>query len=395
MKLFDDITRNDNRPAHYAEPSFDYLNQSARPECERMRNLLEQWFGHIPSEVQLELRSRFRDKDDRQHTSAFFELHLHELLFRLGFDTEFHPQMEGERTHPDFMVLKGGEPLFYLEATLAALSDTETATEARENQVYDTLNRMKSPNFFIGLKVHGAPETSPPGRMIRSFLERRLAELDPDEVAKQFTRSGRLALLSWNWEHEGWRITFFPIPKSPSARGKPGARPIGLKTQEWSLLTPHIGIRDSIRDKASKYGRLDLPYVVAINVIDEFGAEDIDINNALFGEEQDTFVFRGNDSIEQMPGRKPNGAWYGPNGPQNKRVSAALIAVNLYPWSIAKVTPILWHNPWANYMVPKDVWSLPQLVPDFKNNQLVKRDGKNSWESLGLYPNWPNTCKDV
>ncbi|GAH72403.1 unnamed protein product, partial [marine sediment metagenome] len=115
----------------------------------------------------------------------------------------------------------------------------------------------------------------------------------------------------------------------------------------------------------------------------EFGVDDIDISNALFGEEQVTIIFHRNNVIGQKPNRKPNGAWYGPNGPQNKRVSAALIAVNLYPWSIAKVTPILWHNPWASCPLATDTWPLPQLVSG-ENNKLVKCKGKNGRE----LPKW-------
>jgi hypothetical protein len=395
MELFDDISRKDRGSANYSKSRFDYLNRSARPESERVRNLLEEWFAHIPSEVQLKLWSDFRSKDDRQHTSAFFELYLHELLFRLKFDIDFHPTIEGESTHPDFMVSKSGEQLFYLEAALTGLSNTEVATKARENRVYDSLNKMKSPNFFIGLRVRGAPATSPPDKKIRDSLESRLADLDPDEVAEQLKRGNLEALPSWDLEYEGWRITFIAIPKSPADRGKPGVRPIGVQIPEVIFHTPHIGIRDSIRSKASKYGELDLPYVVAINIIDEFDVDDIDISNALFGEERVTVVFDKNDSTKQHLGRKPNGAWYGPNGPHNQRVSAVLIAVNLRPWSIAKVTPILWHNPWAIYPLSQDVLSLPQLVPDSVDNQLVKRGGKSSWQLLELYPNWPKTCKDI
>jgi len=388
-KLFDEINRDYTGPALYAEPRFDYLNRSARLECERIRNRLEQWFKYFPSEAQDELRARFRSKDDRQHLAAFFELYLHELFFKSGFNVEIHPTVSDRTTHPDFKVLKDGKPLFYLEATLAALSDMDTSAKARENQVYDTLNRMDSPNFFIVVKINGAPTTNPQGAKIRKFLEEKLSNLDPDMIAKQFEQGGLGVLPHWDLEHDGWQITFFPIPKKPEARGKPGVRPIGLKMQGVRLLTPHVGIRKSIQDKATKYGKLDLPYIVAINVIDEFGADDIDISNALFGEGQFTVIFRGNELIEQRSGQKPNGAWYGPEGPRNRRVSAALVTVNLSPWNIAKITPSLWHNPWANYTLTSDIWLLPQLIPDFKKNQLYKHGGKNSWQILGLNPDWP------
>jgi len=66
------------------------------------------------------------------------------LLSKSGFCVEIHPVVSNKATHPDFNVLNDGKPLFYLEATLAALSDEDTSAKARENQVYDTLNRMKN-----------------------------------------------------------------------------------------------------------------------------------------------------------------------------------------------------------------------------------------------------------
>ncbi|MBL7074300.1 hypothetical protein ISS37_03560 [candidate division KSB1 bacterium] len=389
MKLFDDIARNEIRPTNYTEPRFDYLNQSARLEYEKIRNLLEQWFELFPFEAQSELRSRLRSKDDRQHLSAFFELYLYELLSQSGFCVKVHPNIEDQKTHPDFSVLKGGKPQFYLEATLSSSSETKKSATARENRVYDVINKMDSPNFFIGIRVRGTPATPPPGNKIRRFLEAKLAKLDPDEIAKRFKVDGFKAIPSWTWKHDSWQITFHPIPKLASARGKPGVLPIGMLTQGPYLDAPYIGLRESIKNKATKYGNLNLPYVVAINVINDFGTDDIDINKALFGKEQVKIIFRENNLIDQQLGRKPNGAWYGPNGPKNRRVSAALIAVNLFPWRIAKVTPILWHNPWANYPLSPDNWPSPQLVPNFKNNQIEKRDGKSGLQMLRLYPNWP------
>lgn len=389
-KLFNKMNRDFTGPKLYAESIFDYLNRSARLEYKRIRTLLEQWFERFSSEVQDELRERIRSKDDRQLLGAFYELYLHELLSKLGFSVEIHPTVSNRATHPDFRVLKDGKPLFYLEATLAALSDTDTSAKAREKQVYDTLNRMKSPDFFIGVKVRGAPTTNPPGAKMRSFLENKLSNLDPDVVTKQFDQGGLEALPSWNWKYNDWQITFSLIPKKPEARGKHGVRPIGLQMQDVRWHTPHIRIRESIQDKATKYGELDLPYIVAINITDEFGVDEIDICNALFGEEQITIILHRNNVIGQKPNRKPNGAWYGPSGLRNRRVSAALIADNLYPWSIAKVTPILWHNPWTNRPLTLDTLLLPQLFSG-ENNQLEKLKGKNGRELLGLNPNWPRT----
>lgn len=302
-----------------------------------------------------------------------------------------HPNVDKGAGKIDFRALRDGKPLFYLEATLAAQSDEEKANKARENQVYEALNGVNSPNFFIGVEVQGAPTSPPPARKMKRFLERQLASLDPDEVANQYSQGGGRAVPSWLWEHDGWQIRFFPIAKSKSARGKTGVRSLGVKMRGMAEVFSHIKIRESIRDKASRYGGVDLPYIVAINVIDDFIVDDIDISNALFGEEQVTYKLHKDGRVKPYPGRQPNGAWYGRNGPQNQRVSAALIAVNLKPPTIARETPVLWHNPWALSPLSLDMWHLAQLNPDFKNNRLVKRDGKSGWQLLGLDPDWPTS----
>ncbi|RLB00254.1 MAG: hypothetical protein DRG83_11805, partial [Deltaproteobacteria bacterium] len=336
---------------------------------------------------QADLKGRFRSKDDRIHLSAFFELYLHALLLKAGFTVEVEPPARDKPTRPDYKVVKNGKPIFYLEATLVSWSDEEGSVRAREHQVYDILNKMNSPNFFIGIKVHSVSNVSPPAAKIRQFVKHKLDELDPDRIMEQYNKYGIEALPHWDWKRDGWHITVYPIPKKPKARGKSGVRPIGIQTC-IRFITPHVRIREAIRDKATKYGRLDLPYIVAINIVDIFGADEDDIIRALFGEKQYTLTLCGNKKVAEIK-LKPNGVWYGPNGPRNRRVSGVLIAVRLYPERIAKVTPVLWHNPWAYYQLSPNVWPLPQLAWD-PTVKLAKYSGRDAWQLLGLHPNWPN-----
>ena len=390
LRLFDEIDRADTGPARYSEPSFDCLNRSGRRPMERVRDLLEKWFDRFPDHAKAELRARFRSSNDHQHFGAFFELYLHELLLSLGFTVELHPTpAETETTHPDYLVLRPGKKVFYVEATIAGMSEEEAAAKARESVVYDALDRMKSPNFFLLIRLRGSPSTPPPGGRMRRFLERELAKLDPDEVATRYETGGYGALPAWHCEHEGWRLTFRAWPKSPNARGKPGVRPIGMRFYEPRWIGTHLGVRNSIGSKATKYGDLDLPFVVAVNVIDP-DCDETEISNGLFGHENVTFVQDVDGRVVgSYLGRNPDGAWYGPSGPQSTRVSGALMAVGLSPWTIAKVTPTLWHNPWTKAPLASDIWSLPQLVPDREKEQMKKCEGLNAAEVFNLGPSWP------
>jgi hypothetical protein len=226
MALFDDVTRSDQRPARDHEPLFDYYNTSGRRSVDGIRTILETWFQRIPESAKTELRARFRSHTDSQHQSAFLEIYLHELLWCMGFPVTPHPNLPGDvRTHPDFIVLLGAMPCFYLEATLALPSGNETAENARIAQVYDTLNAMESPNFFLAIRLRGAPAIPPPERVCAA-TSRWLSGLDPEILRQTLDTVGLDALPSYGWSHDGWDLSFLPIAK-PLCEGSKVFVPLG------------------------------------------------------------------------------------------------------------------------------------------------------------------------
>ena len=240
VTLFDQIERQGTGPRLYAQPDFDYLNRSARPEVEVIRQTLEDWFSRYPATHRQELRAQFRS-DNHQHRSAHFELVLHESLLRLGVAVEVHPQIQGTNRRPDFVATSPNGAKWYVEAVLATnQTREEAAAEARKNQVYDAINQLNSPDFFIGIDPIGSPETPPSGQHIRAFLTERLVGLNRDEIAALLERPdvpGFEGLPRWRYEHDGWTIDFFPLPKSDALRGRAGVRPIGLEFGAFQLCT--------------------------------------------------------------------------------------------------------------------------------------------------------------
>jgi len=387
--LFDDIKRNHKRPRGHNEPLYEYINLSSRPEQESIRNLLEKWFSNYPKDAQSEFIARFRSCDDIQHRSAFFELYLHALIKKLGYKIEVHPYVPDQSTHPEFLVLRNSNPCFYLEATLASGSSEERSADKRENVVYETIDKMNSPNFFIGVKVQGSPDTPPPGRKWRVILERWVSKLDPDKIGEKLESGGLEDLPNILLNHDGWNVTFQAIPKSPNARGKKGIRPIGLRFFGFHKCNEDEWIKNSIKEKATKYGDLNLPYIIAINVISIFGNDDHMVMDALFGKEGVTFFRRPNGGSDYKLTRAPNGAFRGPKGPQNTRVSGIIICNNLLWGDISKINPTLWHNPWASSPLNQDLWVLPQYVPNSNKSRIELKEGKIVTEIFGLPENWP------
>jgi hypothetical protein len=79
--LFDATARSDATPARHDEERFAFLNRSASRYFGYVRELMEEWFSHVPAEAQADLRGALR-ADDRQSESAFWELYLHEAYLR-------------------------------------------------------------------------------------------------------------------------------------------------------------------------------------------------------------------------------------------------------------------------------------------------------------------------
>ena len=277
------------RPKRYGEAIYAYYRDSERPGVAAIRNLLEEWFLEIPPNERQDLQQRFRSPIERHHRSAVFELYLHHFLLRCGFQIEFHPDIPGVTTHPDFLVSRDGQALFYLEAIAVSNSAREEADTNRMNQVYDVLNNLQSPDFYLGMRLEGAPETQPTGARLRGELARWLATLDREAIRQSFLEERYEDVPTYEWNHDGWRILFEPMPKGDEARGNTSVRPIGMAMpMRARQLTLDESLKDGVAAK-DRYGRVALPLVVAIQVVDEFRIAKIDVMNGLFGPEAITF----------------------------------------------------------------------------------------------------------
>jgi len=386
MTLFDpDAESIGLRAMQYAEPIFNYYNRSTRASVIRIRELLEDWFAAYPNEASEDLRQRFRSPIAGQHRGAFFELYLHRLVTRVGYVVEIHPEIEDEDTHPDFELLKNGMRQFYLEATITADSKEKIAQQQRADQVYDALNRLRSPDFFLTIRVRGAPATPPPGARLRSRLERWLEGMNWDEIAQLCERGGFDALPTFPWEHDGWSLLIQPWPKAPEQRGSQDIRPVAL-TMPTTVrqLTLNEDIRNAVEVK-NKYGELEVPLVVAINVTDEFRPDKTDVMNGLLG--QETVIF-GPGPARPGP-RNPDGAWYGPRGARNTTVSAVLVFPGLTAWNMGQTIPWLVHNPWARVGLPSDALPFPQYVANHEDHTMVDKPGVPPYSFLHLQQPWP------
>jgi hypothetical protein len=106
--LFDDKIRSLEGPADYNADIFTYYNESARPEMDNVRKLLESWFSEYPDKEKQELKSRFK----ATFNPTFYELYIYMLFKRLGYSLAIHPEVPGTQKRPDYLATRDGQSLY-------------------------------------------------------------------------------------------------------------------------------------------------------------------------------------------------------------------------------------------------------------------------------------------
>lgn len=382
--LFLKKTRTDSRYQSHIEGEYEFLDRSSRAEISKVRVFLNYWLSKMPQDGAQQLISRMKSRDRRSFESASFEIALFAILSGLGCKVEIHPNLKnGSIKRPDFHATTPDGEEFYVEAVLASEFDTsEMAAEKRKNVLLQAIEKVDSPNFFIGVDSEGSPNTPPPGKALRRVLSKWLSKLNPDDVIREYEARGSDALPVLEWQYEDWKIEFQAIPIKPEKRGQ-GQRVIGLHSEEGRLTNSWEPIRDAILFKGGRYGELSKPYVVAVNV-DSYTLDRIDEIQALFGQERFTFC---HGSQEFRKHRAPNGAWIGPNGPRYTRVTGAWLFGNLNPYNMVSRMNNLYVNPHSAMPIPKALMHLNHSI--VSNERILWIDGRPLWDLLGLNPSWP------
>ena len=253
--LFDNFQRTEDRFPRRSEQWFDYLNISAKPDIASTREILETWVARYPEKDRVDLIGRLRS-DNINHHSAFYEMLLHEVFFQRSCILAPHPNAPNSSYHPDFLVKTKNGDGFYLEAIVARdESKAELAIKNRMNVVYDLLNEIELPNYYLKIICPFPPNVSPSVNKIKAFLKKVLEEVNqsPEKV-----QPGK----KWIFKDGDYEIPFGLIPRS-----KPGKNAIGITSERTrSGFGDHLRfVMQAIISKAQKYGRLDLPYVIAVN----------------------------------------------------------------------------------------------------------------------------------
>jgi hypothetical protein len=337
-RIFEPGERTNARPMRHTENLYDHLSRRGGPGWDNVRALVDDWFARVPetpapSKGRLDLLAKLRSRKSDTWMAGFWELYLHESLRRAGYEVEIEPEIEGSSKHPDFFARGHGHE-FYVEAVVVT-AGPETRQERRRAHLYDYLNDHPHQNFFIGLEIEREGTIDVPMRNLVRDATRWLDSLDPDATTLDD---------SVGWQGNGWLLRLRPAAKKPEARMIPSETLIGIYPMQSGSVDISARIRNALRSKASRYGRLNRPYLVALTASTIF-ADDYNIAQALLGPEVVQFSPSHPESSTLVRAR--DGLLMRRNGPQNKRVSGFVFAWNVSPTTLMHVRPQLWLNPWA------------------------------------------------
>lgn len=359
MNIFDATARHDCSPCAHGESTFQFLNRVDSQPFAAVRDELQRWLDRVPTDAQPDLRSRLRSHLERHFLAAFWELYLHEVFHRLGFEVVLHPNITSTKARPDFL-MHGAEGSCYLEAKVLFASDLGSAAARHEETIRDTLDRVHTENFTLCLRVLSRGGSPLAVARHRPAIEKWLAALDPDDVHDCLidvehdeeigARVG--SDLRFDIVDAGWHLRLEPIPRVPDGRGMPG-RAIGIfwpydDDEPIDDITP---LRRALERKAGHYGTLDYPLVVAV-LIDASFSEDNDVEAALYGTRAISYTerLRPTDQARARWVRLADGLYRDERGPRRRDLSAVLSAHGLQPSSVASsefAGIVTWHHPWA------------------------------------------------
>ena len=367
-------------PAGAREPTSAFLARAAGAPWERVRATLEQWVTRLPADARPAVVGQLRSRDDRQFKSALWELYVHEALLHAGFTVEVHPSLTRTTSKPDFLARRAGVDC-YVECVVAFGSDADFSALNRVNDVYDTLDKARSPNFFLELAVIEEGPAPLAAAKHRKRIEHWLEGLDPDELDDRLAATGEVGAL-YPIREDGWHLEVVPHPKPVEDRGVTGLRPIGSFAPAVpgpiDDITP---IRRELTGKSRKYGRVAAPFVVAL-MVDRSFADNRDVASALYGTKA---VVNGPGGARWI--RRSDGFFRRATGDLHDHVSAVLCAFLLQPASLATTPLTVWPHPSAR--APVD---LGLGVAEVRLDGVELRDVPATvppHEVVGLPARWP------
>ncbi|MEG0916069.1 MAG: hypothetical protein RSF68_03555 [Myroides sp.] len=279
MKLFEDKIRTQTQIGKTGENIYNYFDTNSQIEIEKIRNLFNTWFDNYPNDYKNDLLKSFKNK----FYDSFFELFIHELFRKQGYTLIPHPPLLNTNRKPDFLAVKGDEK-FYIEATTVAyLSEEEQKKENFREKFIDELNKISAAKYWIVLNdLNFKSNNFPKTKHLKSTIEKSISKLNP--IIFDFETSKLLSLEEVIIEDDNVKISLSIIKKNNL--NMENSRPIGLQYYKPIIkdaIEDSEKILKNLKHKASRYGELELPFLVCLNIDFRYNLQ-YDVDDAFYNQ---------------------------------------------------------------------------------------------------------------
>ncbi|MBL8166061.1 MAG: hypothetical protein JNJ61_29030 [Anaerolineae bacterium] len=382
LSLFDDIQRDFLGPSKYSEPRWQYLNRTARPGYEYLRALLQNWFDNfVASQSKRErLCKEFQSDDNKVHLSAFFELYLYQLFKAQGFSIEVEP--EWQQGCPDFLLTSSVGAQILVEATCIFPEWLYGSASQWEKDALDYLNdNLTISDSSLDIKIDSFPSGSPPLKQLAREIQARIDEVSHAQEDTRDADVDNQGMHPMVYTHDTWSIEFGISQSGNPQSGEPKSRAIGSVLKNYGSVDVISLLRSKIAKKNKQFGELSVPYILAINNLDEATEliSNLSMIDALFGDDV-TLVYPENGISSRK--RLQNGSWYGPDGPRNTRMSGICYFRRLIPINVHTVEPVLWHHPYSRNPFESNQFPISQNIPNWVTRVYDRIEGMHPRDLL-------------
>ena len=140
-RLFNSGQRTLTTSRTYNEPMYKFLDTSAWPSVDRVREFWEGWFSLYDDAKKPGLAARFQSYDNHPHLSAFLELFTFVVLRRAGCQVEVEPSVG--KWALEFLARMNQRDLqFYCECTATGQRAEEASADALEADILDAIDNV-------------------------------------------------------------------------------------------------------------------------------------------------------------------------------------------------------------------------------------------------------------
>jgi hypothetical protein len=366
--------------------SFEYLERSNRPELIRAREVIEAWWIAFPEDHRDVLLTRLRDTNPRTHDAAMFELLVCAMLQAQGHNIlEVEPSVDGTERSPDFLVQQPSGEEYFLELTEARNQDEAALrTDGFQKDIAERLSGLNSEEFILHVKWKGEIQSLQGIRETISKVGAWLQDLDYEALRREaeiWRNRPKLLVKKDNYE--------FEVSATPRTHRVAGPC---LGTQSFGVraATSWLSFKRNVERKAGRYGRLDRPYVVAVNIHD-FAVDTDSELSALYGPLQCVFQM-DRETGEELYSRfefSGDGCFIHRGRPVNTRVSSVWVFRKLTALGGSGRKSCIYEHPFAACPIRLEI-DADRCDLDTDAGEFRPFEGQSMNSLLGLSDEWPS-----